>query len=284
MPNIGVFHPQIVHFVVGLLIVGVGARVLSLVAGKRLPWLSPMATTLIVLGTIAALAAFQSGIQAHGVVERIPGTREAVEEHQEAGEWTRNVFLLVAVLELASVILGSRRAAAGLRIASAVIGLVGLAVIYRTAEFGGRVVYAYAGGVGTRSGDTTDVRRLLVAGLYQNAQLARRAGRRDEAARLTDELARQRPNDPDVHFLAIESQLLDRQDARGALAELTATKVRDDDRRMQMRRATLMVQAYRAVGAMDSAHAVIADLERRFPNDPRVKQTIERLTGGQSSR
>jgi hypothetical protein len=239
-----------------------------------------MAAALILLGTLAAVVAVESGTQAHGVVERIPGTREAVEEHQEAGEWTRNVFLLVSLLEIGALVLGSRRVSMALRIGSAVVGLVGLAVVYRTAEFGGRIVYAYAGGVGTRSGDTTDVRRLLVAGLYQNAQLARRAGDRDEAARLTDELALQMPNDTDVRFLAIESRLLDRRDPRGALAALATTAVRADDRRAQMRRATLMVQAYRSLGAMDSAQAVIADLSRRYPDDPRVKQTIDRMTGG----
>jgi uncharacterized membrane protein len=284
MPNIAIFHPQIVHFVIGLLIVGVGARVLSLIPNRRLAWLGPMAATLILLGTLASVAAVQSGTQAHGAAERIPGARDAVQEHEEAGEWTRNVFLFVSLLEIGALVLGSRRVSMTLRVGSAVIGLVGLAVVYRTADFGGKIVYAYAGGVGTRSGDTTDVRRLLVAGLYQNAQLARRAGDKEEAARLTDELADQRPNDPDVRFLAIESRLLDRRDARGALAALAATPVRADDRRMQMRRATLMIQAYRSLGAMDSAQAVIADLERRYPDDPRVKQTIERMTGGRPPR
>jgi uncharacterized membrane protein len=281
MPNIGVFHPQIVHFVVGLLIIGVAARVLSLLQIRRLAFLSPMAATLIVLGTLAAFAAYKSGMQAHGPVERIPGAREAVQEHEEWGERTRNTFIFIAVFELAALALASRpRIRKTLLVLSALGGIAGLWVLYETAEHGGEVVYGHAGGVGTRTGDSTDVKHLLVAGLYQNIQTSRRAGDKDQAARLSDELARQMPDDADVRMMTIESRLRDRDDARGALAELVSMPVRDDDRRTQMRRASLMVQAYRSLGAMDSATAVIDDLKRRYPNDPRMTEMIQRLTSG----
>ncbi|MBI1795546.1 MAG: hypothetical protein HYR74_00680 [Candidatus Eisenbacteria bacterium] len=285
MPDIGIFHPQIVHFVVALLIIGVAARVVSLLPlGPRFAFVGPMAATLIVLGTLAALAAVHSGLQAHGVAERIPGARNAVQEHEEAGEWVRNVFIGIALLELIGLALASRKSVAtALRWTTAVLGLAGIATVYRAADLGGDVVYEFAGGVGTRSGDSTDVKHLLVAGLYHDAQLARKEGHKADAARLTDELARQMPDDADVRFLEIESRLKDRDDARGALADLAAIVVKDDDRRMQIRRATLRVQAYRSLGAMDSAKTVLADLKQRFPNDPRVAQTIERLTGGQTT-
>ena len=98
MPNLGAFHPQIVHFVIGLLLVGVAMRIVSLTG--RLKFTSPMATTLLLIGTVAAWAAVKSGTDAHGPVERIPGARAAVVEHEEHGETTRNVFLVVAALEL----------------------------------------------------------------------------------------------------------------------------------------------------------------------------------------
>ena len=76
MPNLGAFHPQIVHFVIGLLLVGVAMRIVSLTG--RLKFTSPMATTLLLIGTVAAWAAVKSGTDAHGPVERIPGARAAV--------------------------------------------------------------------------------------------------------------------------------------------------------------------------------------------------------------
>lgn len=281
MPNIGVFHPQIVHFVIGLLIVGVGARVLSFLPARRLAFLSPMAATLILLGTISAWCAWKSGMQAHGPAERIPGAREAVQEHEEWGLRTRNAFLFIAGFEVLALAFASRaRVRKTMLVLSALGGIVGLWVLYETAEHGGEVVYGHAGGVGTRSGDSTDVKHLLVAGLYQNIQTSRRAGDKEQAARLSDELARQMPDDADVRMMTIESRLRDRDDARGALAELVAMPVRDDDRRTQMRRATLMIQAYRSLGAMDSATAVIDDLKRRYPNDPRMTEMIQRMTSG----
>ena len=76
MPSLAALHPQVVHFVVALIIVGVLFRVLSI--GIRAPWLSPAALALISLGTVASVVAVRSGADAHGPVERVPGARPAV--------------------------------------------------------------------------------------------------------------------------------------------------------------------------------------------------------------
>lgn len=279
VPDIGVFHPQIVHFVLAFLILGVVARVLSLLPlGDRFRFVGPMATVLIVLGTLAAVAAVQSGMDAHGPVERVPGARSAVVEHEEWGERARNAFLFIAGFELLALLAGSRRRLAqGIRVVSAIAGLVGLWVLYEAGEHGGELVYDYAGGVGIRSGQPDDVKRLLVAGLYHNARLARDAGRAEEAARLTDELLRQMPEDATVRFLAVESTLRDRSDARAALLALADVQVAEEDWRLQLRRTSLTVDAYRALGAPDSARAAIDDLRRRFPDHPRIKSALERM-------
>lgn len=282
VPNIGVYHPQVVHFVIGLLFVGVAARLFSLLPlGSRFAFLGPMATLLILLGTGASFVAVQSGKDAHGPVERVPGAREAVQDHEEWGERTRNAFIVIALLELAALAFASKkRAATGLRIVSAVAGLAAVVVLYEAADEGGKLVYAYAGGIGIRSGDRADVRHLLVAGLYHSIQAARDSGRKEDAARFTDELMRQMPADATARFLGVESLLKDRDDPRAALAAMATLEIPADDQRLQMRKAMLTVQAYRAAGFRDSAEATIEDLRRRFPNDPRVKAAIERMAGG----
>src|SRR6266480_4395974 len=98
MPNIGAYHPIIVHFAIALLVVGVIFRWISLTG--RVAFTGAAAATLILAGAVAALLAVHSGTDAHGPVERIPGVRQAVMEHEGAGEWARNVGLLVAVLEI----------------------------------------------------------------------------------------------------------------------------------------------------------------------------------------
>src|SRR2546422_9497689 len=56
---------------------------------------------------------------------RVPGARAAVMEHEEWGERTRNIFLVVAALEIAALIPAVQRWRKGVRIASAVVGLAG---------------------------------------------------------------------------------------------------------------------------------------------------------------
>ena len=279
MPNIAVVHPQVVHFVVAFLSLGVAARVVSLLPlGERFRFTGAMATVLIVLGTLAAVAAVRSGTDAHGPAERVPGAREAVMDHEEWGERTRNVFIGVALLELSGLAFASRRRAAqALRVGSALVGLAGAYVLYQPADYGGDLVYNHAGGVGLRSGDPTDLKRLLVAGLYHNARAAGDSGRTDEAGRLTEELVRQMPDDPTVRFLGVESLIKDHHDPRAALVALAAIEVKADDVRLQIRKGLLVSDAYQALGAADSARATIEALKARYPDNPRVKAMLERM-------
>ena len=278
MPDIGPFHPQIVHFVIALLFVGVGARVLSLLPlPPRLGFLSPAAAVLVILGSVASVVAAEAGDQTHDVVERIPGARAAVQDHERWGERARNVFIAVGLLEIAGLALVGRRAARGVQIAAAVVGVAGLAVLYEAGEHGGELVYAYAGGVGTRSGDSADVTRLIVAGLYNGALQDRAAGRPTDAARLLQELGRRMPNDTNVRFLQIESTLRDARNPAGALAALDSVSVPANDRRLQVRLGSLRADALAAAGKKDSARAVIQGLLARFGNNPRLKQQLDRM-------
>jgi uncharacterized membrane protein len=276
MPDIGVFHPQIVHFVVALGLLGVAFRWVSL-TGKA-QWTGPAASTLLLLAAAASLAAVQSGVDAHGAAERIPGAGDAVHEHEELGEMVRNLFLVVALLEVAALVLRQRVAQAKwLRVASGLVSLVACFYIYEAAEHGGEVVYSYAGGVGTRSGDPADVERLLVAGLYHQARTRRAAGDSAEAARLTEELARQRPGDFGIQLLLIESTLRDRKDPARALEALAQITLPPDDSRAALRVGLLRSEAYVAAGQVESARAVLAALAEQFPESRWVQEAIAKL-------
>src|SRR2546423_12695681 len=106
MPNIGDYHPMIVHFVIALVILGVIFRWISLTG--RAPFSGPAGATLLLLGALAAVLAVHSGTDAHGPVERIPGVRQAVMDHEDAGHWARNVFLVVALLEIIALVAKKR--------------------------------------------------------------------------------------------------------------------------------------------------------------------------------
>jgi len=267
MPNLAYYHPAIVHFAVALLIAGVIFRWLSLALRGRALFTAPAAATLLIAGAVAAWLAVQSGEQAHGPVERIPGARQAVVEHEEAGEWARNVFLLVAALEL--IALATRRrhlnVARGALWGSALVCVFGVVALYKAGDRGGDLVYRYAGGVGTRFTDTADVNRLYLAGLYQKAQQARVQHDSARAAELFGELSRRYPNDTTVRFLYIESLVRDRNDGRAALKQLAALNVPPGDRRLRLRQGFLKVDAFVAAGRPDSARATLDALARDYP-------------------
>lgn len=276
MPDIGFFHPQIVHFVVALLGAGVVGRWLWLTG--RVAWAGPAATTLILAGTLAAVVAVKSGDDAHGPAERVPGARAAVVDHEEWGKRTRNLFLIVAAIEVGALALARReKARKVVLLLSALAGAAGLWVLYEAAEHGGVVVYAYAGGVGIRSGQPEDVGRLLTAGLYHQAMADRGAGRGEDAARLIDELARRHPDDVTVRLLVAESLIQDRRDGRAALATLATIAVPPDDARLAVRTGVMTVRAYVVLGLADSARLVAQGLSDRYAGSPAVRALLEEL-------
>lgn len=266
MPNIGVYHPAIVHFAIALIVMGVIFRWISL--SGRAAFTGPAAATLLLVGTLTAVAAVKSGTDAHGPVERIPGARQAVVDHEHAGERARNVFLAVAALELIALIVRRRNlnVARGALWGSAIVGVFGISAMYKAGDLGGDVVYRYAGGVGIRHGDSADVRRLYLAALYQSAQQARAQHDSGRAAQLFSELGRQFPADTNVRLLAIESMIRDQKNGREALAALSRIEVRPDDRRLRLRVAFLRADAYVAAGQPDAARSSLQQLARDFPD------------------
>ena len=273
--SIGMFHPQVVHFAIVLLIVGVVFRLASLTG--RVAFAGPAASVLLLLGTAAAAAATETGIAAHGPAERVPGARDAVVEHEDWGIRTRNVFFGVAGLEILALLLSRRGKARPVHAVSGLVGLAGLFCLYEAGEHGGELVYSYAGGVGIRSGEPEDVTRLLLAGLYHQAQLDRKEGRAEEAARLVDEMVRRYPDDLDVQMLAAESLLLDRKDAAGALAALDRVSVPDESRRLVLRHGILRADVLREAGNAPQARAVLEALLARYPDNRTVQEKLSAL-------
>ena len=269
------YHPQFVHFAIALLVVGVVLRLISL-AGRP-AFVAPAALTLIAVGTIAAALAVQSGTAAHGPVERIPGVRAAVVAHEAWGIRTRNMFFIVMAIEAVAVIPwrpARRRLAYA---ASAALGLAGLFCLYEAGEHGGELVYAYAGGVGIRSGDPADVDRLLLSGLYNEAQAERKAGRPNEAARLLALAAERHPNDPEVQLAAAESHLLDRKDPRAAIEKLRSILPPQDNRALRIRHGMLTADALEAAGQKEGAAAVVQALITEYPDVARLKERLGTL-------
>jgi len=275
MPNLAFYHPAIVHFAVALLSVGVFLRWVSLLG--RFDWTRHAAAFLLLAGTAGAILAVQSGTNAHGPVERVPGARTAVQEHEDWGHKARNVFLVVGAFELLALGLGQKPARRWVYVGSALVGLAGGYCLFEAGEHGGDLVYNYAGGVGIRSGNAADVDRLLVAGLYQKALADRKAGDSAGAAVLIAELVARYPADTDIQLLGIESLLTDKKDAKGALAALQRLPPFPDSSRARSRRDMLAADVYVGAGRVDSARAILTRLAAQFPQSQRIKDKLAQL-------
>src|SRR5262245_33563896 len=145
VPDLGFYHPIVIHFAIGLLAGGVILRGLSLIRGGA--FAGPAAAVLILLATAAIVLAARSGEDAHVAVEAAPGIAGAVRAHQRWGERTRNVALLAAGFELLTLAWRSRKAS----FVAAAVGVLALLCVVETGKLGGELVYAHAGGVGIRS-------------------------------------------------------------------------------------------------------------------------------------
>jgi uncharacterized membrane protein len=267
-------HPQIVHFTIVLVIVGVAFRLVSLFG--RPAFASPAAATLLVAAALSAILSVRSGEAAHGPVEGVPGSRPAVMEHEEWGERTQIVLLVLGAIELLGLALRKSPKLRLVHAAAAVVGVASLYVVYETGEHGGELVYGYAGGVGLRSGDPKDVERLLLAGYYHQAMVDRAAGRSQQAATLIDQAAARYAADPEVQMLAAESMLLDRKDPQRAIDGLNALRLPPDNRFMAWRKAGLLADAYEAAGRRADAAAALDAVVKVFPND-RLQQRRDAL-------
>jgi uncharacterized membrane protein len=274
MPDLGFYHPIVIHFAIGLLTVGVLFRWLSLTG--RTAFAGPAAASVLLLAMVATLVAAQSGEDAHVAVEAVPGTAGAVRAHQQWGERTRNLALVIGGLELLALALRGRADTRRLLFASAGLGAVAVLSVLQTGKLGGELVYAHAGGVGIRSGDPEDVTRLLLAGLFAQADVDEKAGRAGDAATLLEIAAQRFPADPTVQVRAAEALLEDRHDPAGALQVLTRLGPTPDDPRLRFRRGWLTADALDALGREAEARVVLERLQTEFPENTRLRGRLAR--------
>jgi uncharacterized membrane protein len=274
MPDLGFYHPIVIHFAIGLFTGGVLLRGLSLTC--RGAAAGPAAVTLILLATAATLIAAQSGEDAHVAVEAAPGVAAVVRAHQQWGERTRNVALLVGGLELLTLTLRGRSIVRTLSFVSAGFGLLAFLCILQTGKLGGELVYGHAGGVGIRSGDPEDVARLFLAGLFRQAELDEKAGRAGDAASLLELAAQRFPSDSAVQVRAAEALLEDRNDPAGALAILERLGPASDEPRLRFRRGWLTADALDALGRQPEARTVLERLRLEFPENTRLRSRLAR--------
>jgi uncharacterized membrane protein len=274
MPNIAEFHPQIVHFVIAGARLGILFRWLSLTG--RLKWTDGAATALIVIGAISAWFAVRSGVEAHGVAERVPGAVRAVQVHEEEGIELRNLLIVLASLELILLVPALAKVRKYGLVLAALVGLWVGYEIYSTGKAGGELVYSFAGGVGTRSGDTTDVNRALIAAMYHRASLSRTQKNDSAAAAEFAQLAARFPQDQTAQIMGAESLILDRKDIAAAQIALSKIPAPPDTARNYRRYQLARADVYIGLGKKDSAKMILDPLLSKAPTNKALLDRMEK--------
>jgi uncharacterized membrane protein len=142
-PNI---HPLLVHFPIALLCAAIAVDLVGFACWCNKP-LRQAATLLYVLGAVGAIAAYLTG---HAASQSIwlPGMAEPVlKEHWDWAWRTVWFFQVVTVVRLVLLRPARREPTTALVAALALVGLVGLGLLFETGDRGGRLVYQH--GVGT---------------------------------------------------------------------------------------------------------------------------------------
>lgn len=143
LPNL---HPAVVHFPIALLTLAVLLDLVVLLV-RRPPWLEQAAVLLYGVGWLAAGIAYLAGRQAADSLGLVsPQAQMAISTHSDWALYTLVVFLAVAAVR---VVVAVRAASKGreptlaLRGGLVLLGLAGLAMLLRTADLGGALVYKH---------------------------------------------------------------------------------------------------------------------------------------------
>lgn len=144
-PNV---HPMFVHFPIALLFT---SALLDLLAyslpGRLRPLLRDVGSVLAIVGALSAVVTYLTGRAAAQTV-LLPGMAHAlVNAHWQWAFWTVCYFAALALVRVGLLVAGSaigRKATAVL----AVSGLIGLGLLFETADRGAELVYEHGVGVG----------------------------------------------------------------------------------------------------------------------------------------
>jgi uncharacterized membrane protein len=136
-------HPQIVHFPVSLFIVAFLLEITSYFWKKEM--LSFMSLILLVLGTLAAFIAVQTGQAAETTAKIIPGISTLLHEHEEAAETVFYLYLGITVFKAG--LMRFKKDILPWRFLILAGLLAGTFLLYQAAYYGGKLVYDWGAGV-----------------------------------------------------------------------------------------------------------------------------------------
>lgn len=136
-------HPQVVHFPIAILIVALLFEAVSCFWKKESFTLASL--ILLILGTIGAFVAMQTGEAAADIAKKITGIGSTLHEHEEMAELVAYLYLTITIIKAS--IMKFKKDILPWRLFILVGMLVGTFFIFRVGHYGGQLVYEWGAGV-----------------------------------------------------------------------------------------------------------------------------------------
>ena len=139
-PNV---HPMIIHFPIAVLTIAVLFDFIYQIWDRN--WLSKSTLALYFLGTLSASAAFITGKIAVDSVIMPMQAELTVSNHSDMALYTLLFFTLYSLIRI--LFWWKSKLAKLVKIAFFIFALLGLLLIFKTADLGGKLVYKYGVGI-----------------------------------------------------------------------------------------------------------------------------------------
>lgn len=145
LPNL---HPAVVHFPIALLPLAIVFDTLLLAFAQQRGWLERAAVFVYIAAAVTAGAAFWAGKQA---VYSLPALAPSIElhlnRHSDSGLYTLWLIGVVAIARAALLFRDPEVSRKALRVGALLAAVAAAAMVFRTADLGGALVYRHGVGV-----------------------------------------------------------------------------------------------------------------------------------------
>ena len=140
-------HPKVVHFPIALLVIYALLETIGVLFKKD--FFSKSAHLILFIGILGAIAAVLTGNSAVDTVQQLNKTKiiipiEAISEHMDYANFT--LWYFAGLLVLRTFVVLKKNFSGSIKYAFVILSLIGVFLVYKTSEFGGKLVYKYGAG------------------------------------------------------------------------------------------------------------------------------------------
>lgn len=147
MESLSQLHPWVVHYPIALFVIYALLETIGALFKKD--FFSKSALLILFLGMLGAVAAVLTGNSAEAVVQHMNNIKvlvpiDAVSDHVDYANFT--LWYFAGILVLRTFIVLNKKFFGGIQYIFVILSLIGVFLVFKTGEYGGRLVYKFGAG------------------------------------------------------------------------------------------------------------------------------------------